>query len=142
MLHLAKHGKCEQLKIIESPVMDDCNEYALLSLQDHYSKHMGKVYVANNLNHIGHLKIGRTCKSIQDRERSLNSAGVIGTVKILYWIDTMDCYHTESLCHSLLKEFNLEKEFFNIDFDRAVETLHECTRITNTMYNKLYEIYS
>jgi len=129
----------KEIKIIDSPIMDDCRDYALYSINNIISKRTGKVYIANNLNHINHLKIGRTFKSITDREKSLNSAGVIGSVKILCWVDTIDCVHTETLVHRKLKQYNIEKEFYSIDYQHAMHTIKECAQITTYFYDKLLE---
>lgn len=123
--------------LISSPVIDDCREYALETISNLLDKRNGKVYIANNLNHIHLLKIGRTFKDIKDRERSLNSAGVIGSVKILYWVDTVDCVHTEMLVHKKLKSRNIEKEFYSIDCNHAIEVITECSNITRDFYAEL-----
>lgn len=140
LLVLAKKGNdFHDIEITNSPIMDDCKEYALEAIQNHINKRAGKVYIANNLLHMDRLKVGRTRKEIHERENSLNTAGVVGEVKILYWVNSLDAVMAETMSHQAMKYSRVEGEFFMVDLDTATKTIVECAVSTTTFYVALQE---
>lgn len=141
MLHLAKKLEFEMMGLSESPVKDDCIEYLAEILSKHIQKRKGKIYIAYNDKHPTVIKIGRTSKPIEEREKSLNSAGVIGEIKIIGWCETPDTVISETFIHQRLKKFNTEKEFFSITAKEASVVINECAKITTDFYNKIITYY-
>lgn len=137
VLDLCKKSKFEKIKVHQSPVMDDSIEFAVECLNDHIEKRMGKIYVAINELHQDRIKIGRTSKDIEERERSLNSAGVSGKIKIVWFDVSLDSVMTETFIHQRIKESHIEKEFFNIDVVSASQIISECTDLTYDFYKKI-----
>lgn len=129
------------IKIGESPVSDECYEFAVESIQAILNSHKGSVYIAMNDQSPTIIKIGRTSKPIQVRERSLNSAGVCGTIKILGAVTSMDSFMTESFTHKRLSTFHHEKEFFQIGVDHAASIITECADLVNDFYGKILESF-
>lgn len=141
LLDLCQKSKYESIKLCHSPVYDESLEFAIESINEHISKRTGKVYVARNDLHQDRVKIGRTSKEISDREKTLNSAGVIGKIKIVWWDYSIDSILTEHFIHQRLKEDHLDREFFNLDVVSASMIIQECTDITYDFYNKIRKIY-
>ena len=86
-------------------------------------------------------KIGRTSKDISDREKSLNSAGVIGKIEIVWFDHSIDSILTETFIHQRMKEYHVDREFFNIDVVGASHIITECTDMTYDFYNRIKRIY-
>lgn len=125
------------IRVQYSPLMDECREFAYEEVARHLERRKGKVYIANNLLHYNHLKIGRTRKSIPERERSLNSAGVVGEIKIMYHVDCIDATMAESLIHRRLAAYHQEKEFFDVPLDMAIHTMEQCVREVMAFYENV-----
>lgn len=146
MVRLLSLTKSKTLKntieVRDSVVTDDCYEFAVGAINNHIAARSGKVYIANNLNHLDHIKIGRTYKDIKERESALNGEGVIGKIHILYWTPYIDCVMTETLVHRKLQGSRIEKEFFNIPYDVAVEVLTETETDVIQFYNGLLDNFS
>lgn len=141
VIELCKDGRFNEIGVAHSPVFDESIEFAIEAIQDHFDKRMGKIYIAINKLHPTQIKIGRTSKEITEREKSLNSAGVIGKIEIVWFDQSIDSVMTETFIHQRLKSFNTEKEFFDIDPVSASQIITECTDITYDFYNKIKRIY-
>ena len=61
------------------------------------------------------LKIGRTSKNPFIREKTLSSAGVIGSYRLLWVTEFVNVTWAESNIHRELKPFHVVKEFFKIE---------------------------
>lgn len=138
---LCKAVKFDEIQITSSPVSDDCLEFAIESMNKHIQKRLGKVYIAVNKSHDGLVKIGRTTKEIYEREKSLNSAGVIGKMEIVWYDHSIDSVLTETFIHQRMKQYHVDREFFNIDVVGASNIIRECTDMTYDFYNKIKRIY-
>ena len=138
---LCRSSSFDDIKISNSPVSDDALEFAIEAMTEHVKKRTGKVYVAINTLHPDRVKIGRTSKEISDREKSLNSAGVIGKMDIVWFDYSIDCVLTETFIHQRIKEKHIEKEFFKLDIVSASEIVKECTDMTYDFYNKIKRTY-
>ena len=138
---LCKSAKFDDITISSSSVSDDCLEFAIESINEHIHKRIGKVYVAVNSLYDGVVKIGRTSKDISDREKSLNSAGVIGKIEIVWFDHSIDSILTETFIHQRMKEYHVDREFFNIDVVGASHIITECTDMTYDFYNRIKRIY-
>lgn len=138
---LCKSAKFDEIYITSSPVSDDCLEFAIESINKHIQKRFGKVYIAVNKTHDGLVKIGRTTKEISEREKSLNSAGVIGKIEIVWFDYSIDSVLTETFIHQRMKQYHVDREFFNIDVVSASNIIIECTDMTYDFYNRIKRIY-
>lgn len=135
LMHLCNiMSPADAVSCVPSAVLDDCKEYAQACMTAHLNRRAGTVYVANNLQHVQYLKIGRTSKPIEHRQRDLNSAGVLGQVKILYWVNCDDCVMAETLVHRRLKTCCVQKEFFHVDYDIAASMVVDAANQVNAWY--------
>lgn len=139
LLTLAKKSKFENMGVSRSPIMDDCIQFAEESLNEHIDSRRGKIYIAYNDTYPSLIKIGRTTKLISEREKSLNSAGVIGKLKMIGWCETPDSIITETYIHQRLKEFSHEKEFFTISPESAALVINECSEMTVKFYESIFQ---
>lgn len=139
ILLLAKKSKFESMAVRQSPVMDECIQFAEEAMNEHMQARHGKIYIAFNETYPSIIKIGRTSKSIDEREKSLNSAGVIGKLRMIGWCETHDSILTETYIHQRLKEFSHEKEFFNITPESAASIINECSEMTTKFYQKIFQ---
>jgi hypothetical protein len=74
------------------------------------------------------LKIGRTSKNPFIREKTLSSAGVIGSYRLLWVEEFVNVTWAESKIHHELRPFHVIKEFFKVDLSE-VKLIFEKYRI-------------
>lgn len=138
LIHLArKNPSLETIEIVESPIEDECREFMKEAIEYHIHKKSGIVYVAMPENNNSILKIGRTKKSIADREKTLNTAGLPDKLKIVAWVKSLDSYMTESFIHQRLKEKHYNKEFFKVSIDEVENVIKESAIQTDLFLNRL-----
>lgn len=132
LIHVAKR---HEIKILTGPITDICVEYAHECLQKHLQSRTGRVYIAHNPEYPDVFKVGLTKRSICDRETSLNSAEVIGKIRIIEYFECVDCGMVEKLVHERLSEHHLEKEHFKVDID----TIRQVITNSNAMVEAFYK---
>lgn len=74
----------------------------------------GLVYVVSNPNQVG-VKVGMTTKSIQQRIKSLNSTGVVGSFEPIVVFPSKNPKKDEKRVHDKLARSKIAKEHFDVD---------------------------
>ena len=97
------------------------------------------VYVLNNPSLEGMVKIGATTKSPSKRCFELSSSTSIPTpFNIVYSQPSINPFKLESIVHSILDEYRVNKnrEFFNVDSDKAIILIEDIENMLNTNYDE------
>ena len=101
-------------------------------------KHKGFVYVLDNPSLEGMVKIGATTKTPSKRCFELSSSTSIPTpFNIVYSKPSINPFKLESIVHSILDEYRVNKnrEFFNVDADKAIILIEDIENRLDTNYN-------
>ena len=102
-------------------------------------KHKGFVYVLDNPSLEGMVKIGATTKSPSKRCFELSSSTSIPTpFNIVYSQPSINPFKLESIVHSILDKYRVNKnrEFFNVDTDKAINLIEDVENMLNTNYDE------
>lgn len=138
LVQLAKADPtCNSFRLCESPLKDECRDYAIDVLSDFIQKRKGTVYIASNDSNTNSIKIGRTARGVESRERSLNSAGVQGYIKIVWYADSIDSVLAEAFIHQRLKNQHVEKEFYDVAVDDAKTIAEQCVEQVILFYQRI-----
>lgn len=109
------------------------NESKSRNFYDFVQTRKGYVYAMRPPEKTDILKIGRTSKNPFIREKTLSSAGVIGTYRLLWVTEFVNVTWAESSIHRELKPYHVTKEFFKIE-------LPDVKKIFESYENKEKEI--
>ena len=93
----------------------------------------------NNPSLEGMVKIGATTKSPSKRCFELSSSTSIPTpFNIVYSQPSINPFKLESIVHSILDEYRVNKnrEFFNVDSDKAIILIEDIENMLNTNYDE------
>jgi hypothetical protein len=83
---------------------------------------MEYVYILSNDHSPSILKIGKTSKEPVFRIEQLNrQTGVIGTYKLEWSKEVEDCDIVEKVLHHIFRDFRVQKEFFKIELNAAIQ---------------------
>lgn len=102
-------------------------------------KHKGFVYVLDNPSLEGMVKIGATTKSPSKRCFELSSSTSIPTpFNIVYSQPSINPFKLECIVHSILDKYRVNKnrEFFNVDTDKAINLIEDVENMLNTNYDE------
>lgn len=98
------------------------------TLAEKSSHNKGYVYILSNPYMPNILKIGKTKQTPKTRAKRLSQErGVIGEFEVEFQILVDDCDLVEALVHYELrdKRFNIDREFFDVDLEKAKQVILE-----------------
>lgn len=98
------------------------NTNFLENIKNFLKKKNGWVYIAKCSTH-NYLKIGRTSKTPEDRAKSLSNSGVPADYQIIFALQFFDSYQGEKDIFKILNKYRVNKEFFLIKEEKAVEII-------------------
>lgn len=86
----------------------------------------GFVYIMSISDRPGIIKIGRTEKHPEHRAIQLsNQTASTGEFKLKWFKEVENHEFVESFLHFVFREFNIKKEYFNIDLELALELANQ-----------------
>lgn len=106
---------------------------------DYFDKKGGFIYLAisknNNL-----MKIGRTGKTPLERAESLSGTGVLYDFEIFFSLPVLNQFWAESTVHQKLKKYRIEKEFFAVNRQFAIETMEKVYNLEEHLLKRYFNI--
>lgn len=118
----------------EGPLEDDYRDFAHAALSEHFAKARGYVYAAAYPLREGVFKVGRTRLSVEARQTTLESSGVLVPLRMSTAIYCNDSYFSERMAHKLLHRGHIRKEFFEVPVLALGAVLEHCLRLDNIRY--------
>ena len=110
----------------------------IIKLKDYLIKKQGWVYIAYSKNN--HLfKIGRTGKNPLFRDKTLSSSGVLHDYEILFSLKFFNQFIAEKNIHQTLKKYRINKEFFAVSEDLAIQTLDKEYQKEIKLLNRFFD---
>lgn len=117
----------------DSPIKEMYLEYYNEHINDYIHKKEGYVYIANYplINKKNIYKVGFT-KNIENRTKSLNNASVMGEIIICESFYCKSAFLAESIIHKVLAQYQVDKEFFQIEYVMLKEVIDKVINAINT----------
>lgn len=110
-----------------------------LSVSNYFEKKSGFIYLAisknNNL-----IKIGRTGKTPLARAESLSGTGVLYDFEILFSLPVLNQFWAESTVHQKLKKYRIDKEFFAVNRQFAINTMENVYNLEEHLLKRYFNI--
>ena len=108
-------------------------------VSQYFEKKSGFIYLAvsknNNL-----LKIGRTGKTPLARAESLSGTGVLYDFEILFSLPVLNQFWAESSVHQKLKKYRVDKEFFAVNQQFAIEMMENIYNLEEHLLKRYFNI--
>lgn len=107
---------------------DDWQDFAYISLREHFSRAKGTVYVVASAARPELVKVGKTRSPMHERLRALNNEAVLDPYDVAGTLAVHDRHWVELRAHQVLKQAGVHqgKEFFNApaeDVLKLIESL-------------------
>ncbi len=110
-------------------------------VQEYFKKKSGWVYIAK-IENLPYLKIGRTGKNPLYRAKTLSSTGVFNEYEIIYSLQFLNQFWGEKQTHQELKKFRVQKEFFALEQNYAIETIERINKIEENLLERFFDVKS
>lgn len=95
------------------------------------------IYIFTNTHSENVVKIGKTDRYPEIRAEQLNrQSGTIGKYEVAWFKDVPDNDIAEKIVHHCLKDFNVGKEYFDIDLSSAIQI---CENLLTTYFVNVVE---
>lgn len=107
-------------------------------LKDYLIQKQGWVYIAYSKNN-NLFKIGRTGKNPLFRAKTLSSSGVLHDYEILFSLKFFNQFIAEKNVHQSLKKYRINKEFFAVSEELAIQTLDKEYQKEKTLLNRFFD---
>lgn len=138
---LARRGHDNPLLAMRGhPLEDEWMDFAIRSVRKHQANRSGFVYVVANPVFRRLYKVGSTSKSLEQRIRSLETAGVVGEFVEVFQSPAIDRFAAEARAHRALSAMaNQYKEFFDIDWQTACRVTREAVECDNALLARAFD---
>lgn len=110
-----------------------------LNLAQYFEKKAGFIYLATSKNN-NLMKIGRTGKTPLARAESLSSTGVLYDFEILFSLSVLNQFWAESIVHQKLKKYRVDKEFFAVNRQFAIDTMESVYNLEEHLLKRYFDI--
>lgn len=108
-------------------------------LSNYFDKKSGYIYMAISKNN-SLMKIGRTGKNPLARAESLSSTGVLYDFEILFALPVLNQFWAESTVHQKLKKFKVNKEFFAVNQQFAIDMMEKTYRLEEHLLKRYFNV--
>lgn len=108
-------------------------------VSNYFEKKVGFIYVAVSKNN-SLMKVGRTAKNPLERAESLSTTGVLYDFEILFSLPVLNHFWAESNVHQKLKKFRVDKEFFAVNQQYAIEMMQKTYHLEEHLLKRYFDI--
>lgn len=106
---------------------------------NYFDKKSGYIYMAISKNN-SLMKIGRTGKNPLVRAESLSSTGVLYDFEILFSLPVLNQFWAESTVHQKLKKFRVDKEFFAVNQQFAIDMMEKTYHLEEHLLKRYFNV--
>lgn len=138
---LVRRGHANPLQAMNGhPFEDEWLDFATRSVRKHQAARFGYVYVVANPVFRGLYKVGSTSKGLDQRMRTLETAGVIGKFVEIFQAPALDRFAAEARAHRNLGAIaKRHKEFFAVDWQTACRVVQEAVQCDNALLTQSFD---
>lgn len=108
-------------------------------LIDYFDKKSGSIYLAISQNN-DFIKLGRTGKNPLERAETLSTTGVLHDFEIPFSLPVLNQFWAESMVHKKLKKYRVNKEFFAVNRNFAIQTMTEVYDLEEHLLKRYFKI--
>lgn len=108
-------------------------------VSQYFEKKSGFIYLAVSKNN-KLLKIGRTGKTPLERAQTLSGTGVLYDFEILFSLPVLNQFWAESSVHQKLKKYRIDKEFFAVNQQLAMEIMENIYNLEEHLLKRYFHV--